>query len=56
MHRVKDFAGTFLIAEKLINVKEKVISDVIKKVAHKSQRYYWFAKLFFHTFYYFWLV
>ena len=29
-----------LIAEKLINVKEKVISDVIKKVAHKSQRYY----------------
>ena len=52
MHGIEYFAGAFLIAEKLINIKQKMVANVIEKVPHQSKRYDLFAEALSHAFYY----
>ena len=53
MHRIEYFTGAFLIAEKLIDIGQKMITNVVEKVTHESQRNDLFSEVLSHTFYYF---
>jgi hypothetical protein len=56
MHGIEDFACTFLIAEELIHIEKKVVSNIVEKMPYKRKWNYLFAKVIAHTFYYFRLI